>query len=120
MASDAKFQIDQNNQSQYYWRLVAVNGRIIATSGESYVAKSNCEHGINLVKGTTSLSQYEIYQGSDGYWRWRLRATNGQIIAVASESYHNRSDAEWGAGIAIGTDASTPVEDLTVTRRRSA
>lgn len=117
MASDAKFQIDLNNQRQYYWRLNAVNGRIIATSGESYVAKSDCVHGINLVKSTTSLSQYEIYQGTDGYWRWRLRATNGQIIAIASESYHNRSDAEWGAGIAISTNALTPVEDLTATRR---
>jgi uncharacterized protein YegP (UPF0339 family) len=74
----------------------------------------DCQHGINLVKGTTSLSQYEVYQGSDGLWRWRLRATNGQIIAIASESYWNRQDAEWGANIAIGTNAFTPVEDITV------
>ena len=115
-AKDAKFQIDLNNQRQYYWRLVAVNGRIIATSGESYIAKAACVHGINLVKGTTSLSQYEVYQDVDRLWRWRLRATNGQIIAVASEAYYNKSDAEWGAGIAIGTDSNTPVEDLTLAR----
>jgi uncharacterized protein YegP (UPF0339 family) len=97
------------------WRLNAVNGRIIATSGESYVRKEGAIHGINVVMGTTHISQYMVYQGVDRLWRWRLVATNGQIIAIASESYYNKSDAEWRAGIAIGTNSNTPVEDLTRT-----
>ena len=36
-----KFQILQYSNGQYYWRLVAANGRIIATSGESYVRKTD-------------------------------------------------------------------------------
>lgn len=39
--------------SDYRWRLVADNGRIIADSGEGYRNKADCQHGINLVKGTT-------------------------------------------------------------------
>lgn len=34
----------------YRWRLVSDNGRIIADSGEGYVDKAGCEHGISLVK----------------------------------------------------------------------
>lgn len=113
-----KFQIYVNASNQYAWRLLAINSRIIATAGESYIRKLDCEHGVNLVKGTTSLTQYEVYGGTDGLWRWRLKATNGQIIAISSESYQNKADAEWGAGIAVATNTNTPVEDLTLAGAR--
>ena len=32
------------------WRLLAANGKIIATSGEGYINKADCLHGISLVK----------------------------------------------------------------------
>lgn len=35
---------------QWRWRLVALNGRIIADSGEGYTSETNCDHGIALVK----------------------------------------------------------------------
>ncbi len=38
---------------QWRWRLKAANHEIIA-SGESYVYETDCDHAINLVKGTTS------------------------------------------------------------------
>ncbi|WP_397602531.1 YegP family protein [Sphingorhabdus sp.] len=39
-------------ESVYWrWRLKSVNHEIIA-SGESYVNQSDCDHAINLVKGT--------------------------------------------------------------------
>jgi hypothetical protein len=113
------FEIDHNALRQYVWRLKAANGYIIATAGESYVAKADAIHGINLVKGTTSLSQYHFYQDVQRLWRWRLVATNGQIIAVSSESYHHRADCENGARLAIATNSSTPVHDLTLKKASS-
>ena len=38
---------------QWYWRLVARNGRKIATSGESYHNLNDCLSGIGLVKGAS-------------------------------------------------------------------
>lgn len=35
---------------------------------------------------------YYMYKDSQGYWRWRLRAANNEIIAVSSESYYNKAD----------------------------
>lgn len=111
-----RFQIILTNQRQYMWRLIAANGRTIATSGESYINKSNCQHGIGLVKSTTSVSQYAIYQDVTAQWRWRLVATNGQIIAVSSESYHNRTDCVASAQLAVSTNQFTPADDLTVSQ----
>lgn len=37
------------------WRLKAANHEIIA-SGEAYVNERDCDHAINLVKGTTATT----------------------------------------------------------------
>lgn len=41
---------------QWRWRLVASNGRIIATSGEGYFNKEDCLTAINLVKSTNNYT----------------------------------------------------------------
>ena len=46
----AKFQIFKDARGEFRWRLRAGNNEIIATSGEGYKAKADCEHGIELVK----------------------------------------------------------------------
>ena len=46
----ADFQIYRDNTGEYRWRMRADNYEIIADSGEGYVNKSDCEHGIELVK----------------------------------------------------------------------
>lgn len=44
------------------------------------------------------MPKFEIYQGADGEWRWRLKARNSQIVA-SGEGYKTR------AGARRGTDA---------------
>ena len=34
----------------YYFRFVANNGQILATSGDGYTTYYNCEHALNIVK----------------------------------------------------------------------
>ncbi len=48
-----KFEINKDAKGEYIWRLKAGNGEIVA-HGESYTAKHNCEHAIDLVKGTNA------------------------------------------------------------------
>lgn len=45
-----KFELYKDIGGEYRWRLKASNGKTIADSGEGYRNKSDCEHGINLVK----------------------------------------------------------------------
>ncbi|MBN8570667.1 MAG: DUF1508 domain-containing protein [Ignavibacteria bacterium] len=49
-----RFKAYKDAQGYWRWQLKSDNGNIIADSGEGYVNKSDCEHGINLVKSTTS------------------------------------------------------------------
>jgi len=44
-----KFEILKNRAEQFYWRLKASNGEIIAVS-EAYVSKQGCKDGIDAVK----------------------------------------------------------------------
>ncbi len=46
----AKFQLFKDKKGEYRWRLRADNNEIIADSAEGYVNKSDCKHGIDLVK----------------------------------------------------------------------
>lgn len=46
----AEFEIYKDKADEYRWRLRADNYKIIADSGEGYKDKSDCEHGIDLVK----------------------------------------------------------------------
>lgn len=37
---------------------------------------------------------FEVYQDKRGEWRWRRKATNGQIVGAACEGYKSRGDCE--------------------------
>jgi uncharacterized protein YegP (UPF0339 family) len=55
---------------------------------------------------------FEIYKSGTEY-RWRLKASNGRIIADSGESYKNKSDCVAGIDLVKSTDQNTPVKDLT-------
>lgn len=79
------------------FNLKAGNGEIIATS-EVYTTETACMNGIESVKKNAPLAaiedqtvanfevqkhpKFEVYTDKAGEFRFRLKATNGQIIAV--------------------------------------
>ena len=81
--------------------LKAGNGEVIATS-EVYTSKNSCLSGIASVQKNAPAAavenqtvegytvekhpKFEVYTDKAGEFRFRLKATNGQIIAV-SEGY---------------------------------
>ena len=81
--------------------LKATNGEVIATS-EVYSSKNSCLKGVASVAKNAPVAavenqtvegyavekhpKFEIYTDKAGEFRFRLKATNGQIIAV-SEGY---------------------------------
>lgn len=46
----SSFELYRDSQREYRWRLLARNGRNIATSGEGYANKADAIHAIGLVK----------------------------------------------------------------------
>jgi uncharacterized protein YegP (UPF0339 family) len=55
----ATFEVYKDKKKEFRWRLKASNGKIIATSSESYVAKADCEHGIDLLKKESAKAKVE-------------------------------------------------------------
>lgn len=87
--------------SGFKFDLKASNGEIIATS-EVYTTEAACKNGIESVRKNASAAnledqtvegyaaekhpKFEIYADKAGEFRFRLKATNGEIVAV-SEGY---------------------------------
>ena len=81
--------------------LKAGNGEVIATS-KVYASQAACKNGVESVRKNAPVAavedqtvegfavekhpKFEIYTDKAGEFRFRLKATNGQIIAV-SEGY---------------------------------
>jgi uncharacterized protein YegP (UPF0339 family) len=91
-----KFEIYQDAQKEYRWRLKAANGETLATAGQGYKAKADCKTAVDLIKvgaGTDRL-MFELYEDAKKEHRWRLKAANGQIVGASSEGYKAKADAE--------------------------
>lgn len=89
--------------------LKATNGQVIATS-EVYTTKAACLKGIESVKVNSvgevedqtvepivavKHPKFEMYQDKAGEYRFRLKAKNGEVIAV-SEGYKSKDSCENG------------------------
>lgn len=89
------------------FNLVAGNGEIIATS-EVYSSESACLNGLESVRKNAPIAnledltqpkrvpvvhpKFELYKDKAGEFRFRLKARNGEIIAV-SEGYKAKASA---------------------------
>lgn len=92
------------------FNLKAGNGQVIATS-EVCTTAASCENGIESVRknapianledqtnegyATEKCPKFEMYTDKSGEFRFRLKATNGEIIA-ASEGYTAKESCENG------------------------
>jgi uncharacterized protein len=42
------------------------------------------------------MYKFEVYKDKKGEWRWKFKASNGDILADSGEGYKNKSDCEAG------------------------
>ena len=93
----------------YKFDLLAANGQIIATS-EVYETEAACRKGVRSVCASAQKAKladltgegklptnprFELFLDKAGAYRFRLRARNGQVVAV-SEGYTTREACENG------------------------
>ena len=90
------FEIYKDKAEEYRFRLKASNGEIILSS-EGYSSKAGAMNGIVSVKENSKLDErFESYTDKAGKYRFRLKASNGQVIGTG-EAY--KSEASCKAGI---------------------
>ncbi len=99
--STATFQLYRDKASEWRWRLVHRNGRILADSGEGYVSRSNARRAVETVAETAGEAavdaddgaRFEVYEDAGGEHRWRLLSANNELIADGGQGYADRSAA---------------------------
>jgi len=100
----------RNVSSGIKFDLKATNGQVIATS-EVYESKAACLGGVESVRKNAPIAKvedqtvegfetvtnpkFEMYTDKAGQFRFRLKARNGEIIAV-SEGYSAKASCENG------------------------
>ena len=103
--------------------LKATNGEVIATS-EVYSSLAACKKGIASVQKNAPIAgvedqtqegfapqkhpKFEIYKDKAGEFRFRLKATNGQIIAV-SEGYKSMTSCTGGIASVQKNAVDSPI-----------
>lgn len=107
--------------------LKATNGEVIATS-EVYTTRAACNGGITSVQKNAPIAaledqtvegyatqkhpKFEVYLDRAGEFRFRLKATNGQIIAT-SEGYKAMASCLNGIESVRKNAADSTIEDQT-------
>ena len=106
--------------------LKAGNGEVIATS-EVYTTVAACKKGIESVRKNSAVAEiedqtaegaaalknpkFEMYTDKAGEFRFRLKATNGQIIATG-EGYKEKKSCKNGIESVKKNAADAPVEQV--------
>ena len=106
--------------------LKAGNGEVIATS-EVYASEAACKNGVESVKKNAPVAavenqtvegyaaekhpKFEVYTDKAGEFRFRLKATNGQIIAV-SEGYKAHASCMNGIESVKKNAPDAPIENI--------
>ena len=99
-----KFAIKPTNDGKYMFNLIANNNQVICTS-QTYTSVANCKVGAESVRKNSAVDvedqtvegyevlknpKYEMYTDAGGKYRFRLKASNGEIVA-ASQAYADKA-----------------------------
>lgn len=97
----------------YAYRLKANNKETIAVCGETYTTlpamkngiesvRANCEAHVEdlTLKKAQNLTnpKFEVYLDKAGKFRYRLKAKNGDTIAISEEGYASKDGCKKGIG----------------------
>jgi len=121
----AKYQVYQDVNGKYRFRLRAENNKIVAVS-QGYDQHTSCMNGVKSVQNNCNAAiedmtikeegipnpKYQVFSDITSEYRFRLIASNGEIIA-ASEGYQTKEGCLNGIA-AVKSSCNAEIEDLTV------
>jgi uncharacterized protein len=121
----AKYQVYKDVSGKYRFRLRAENNKIVVVS-QGYDQHEGCMNGVKSVQSNcqspiedTTINgeaipnpKFQVFSDKVGEFRFRLNASNGEIIA-ASEGYQTKESCLNGVA-AVKTNCDAEIEDLTV------
>ena len=109
-SSTKGFEIFEDKAGEWRWRLRASNAELVAISEQGFASKSGVVKALEVVRrnvaeaeghGEATVAEdgtevqggkgFEIYEGTGGQWRWRLRASNGELVAISEQGFASKS-----------------------------
>ena len=105
-----QFKVKKTSNDRYAFTLVANNHEVIGVS-QTYKSMTSLKNGIESVRKNADAEiedqtlqkfeekkcpKWEIFSDKAGDFRFRLKASNGEIILAASEGYSAKSSAKNG------------------------
>jgi uncharacterized protein YegP (UPF0339 family) len=108
-----KFELYKDKAGEFRWRLKE-GDTTLATGGQGYKAKADAKNGIASVQksATDDKMKYEVYEDDKKDHRWRLKASNGQVIASSSGSYKTEAEAEKAVATVKGGVAKAEIVEI--------
>jgi large subunit ribosomal protein L21 len=104
------FEIHEDKAGQWRWRLRARNGELVAMSEQGFTTKAGVIKALDVVRRNVAEAEghgeaptgddaaeaktikgFEIYEDKSGHWRWRLRASNGELLAVPEQGFSSKA-----------------------------
>ena len=113
VAADKKmtFEIYTDKSDEYRWRLKDGDDKTVATSGQGYTKKADCKKMCEIFVADISKYTFEVYEGKDGGFRWRINAKNGNNVGSSSGGFKTKAEAEKSIdAIKAGVKDATVVE----------
>jgi large subunit ribosomal protein L21 len=108
--STRAFEIYEDKAGQWRWRLRARNGELVAMSEQGFTTKAGVVRALDVVRRNTAEAEgheeiapaedggetktakgFEIYEDKSGHWRWRLRAGNGELLAIPEQGFTTKT-----------------------------
>jgi large subunit ribosomal protein L21 len=113
-AADARnikgFEIYEDKSGHWRWRLRASNGELLAIPEQGFASKAGVVKALDVVRRNVAdaegheeaptgddaaeaktIKGFEIYEDKSGHWRWRLRAGNGELLAIPEQGFSSKS-----------------------------
>ena len=123
-----KFQVYKDASGKFRFRLIAGNNQIVAV-GEAYEKHASCINGIRSIQKNCGAEiedltsknkkvpnpKYQIYKDTAGKFRFRLKASNGEIIAEG-ESYESKEGCLNGIQV-VRSSCDAEIEDLSIAKK---
>lgn len=96
-----RFETFTGQDGNFYFHMRAKNGETVLQS-QSYTTKQSARKGIrSVIENGDTDAQYEVLEARDGQFYFRLKATNGEVIA-RSEMYTTKSNANRAKDTVLG------------------
>ena len=105
-----KIVVKKTSNDGFAFTVVAKNGEVVGVS-QTYKSKDSMKNGIESVRKNANVHiedqtlekfeektcpKWEIYLDKSNEYRFRLKASNGEIIIAASEGYTAKASAKNG------------------------